>query len=240
MDTQPHTPPPVPAAAPAAPVAASPAAAPSPARRSSTGRTLLIILAVFVGGCGIAAATTVWWVKHNFYADKLTPVSLSAAEAQTLDAKIKVLEASASPASQPAASPGEAERTLVISAKEINAYLAAQNLGDSVQVDLGNDSLTATVLIPVPQDSGLPLISGTTLRLGCSISAYMDTNKKVALSVQNVRVGGMPMPNAWLGGLKGANLAGEDLEKDPAMKRFLEGIQSLKITPDGLRVVLAE
>lgn len=238
MDTQPHTPPPVPAAVPVNAQTAVPG--PATARKSSAGRTLLIILAVFVGGCGIAAATTAWWVKHNFYAEKLTPVSLSAAETQTLDAKLKVLDAGATPARQPEASPGEAERTLVITAKEINAYLASQNLGDSVQVDLGNDSLTATVLIPVPQDSGFPLISGTTLRLGCSVSAYMDAEKKVALSVQNVKVGGMPMPNAWLGGIKGLNLAGEDLEKDPAVQRFLAGIQNLKITPEGLRVVLAE
>ncbi|HAL70924.1 MAG TPA: arginine N-succinyltransferase, partial [Verrucomicrobiales bacterium] len=64
--------------------------------------------------------------------------------------------------------------------------------------------------------------------------------KKVALEVSDVRVGGLPMPNAWLGNIKGVNLAAENLEKDPALQRFLAGIQSLKITSEGLRIVLAE
>ena len=135
---------------------------------------------------------------------------------------------------------GEEERTLVITAKEINAYLASQNLGETLKVDLGHDSISATMLVPIPADAGLPLLSGTTLRLSMSLAAMMDANKKVALEVRDVRLGGMPMPNAWLGNIKGVNLADENLEQDPALQRFLAGIQSLKITPAGLHVVLAE
>lgn len=209
-------------------------------RRPSGSRTLLIVAGVFLLGCGLAAATTAWWVKRNIYADPIQPVSLSAQEQQTLEAKLNVLEASAAPASQPEASPGEQERTLVITTKEINAYLAGQNLGETVKVNLGADSISATVLVPVPADSGLPLVAGTTLRLGLNIHARMDDQKKVALEVSDVRVGGLPMPNAWLGNIKGVNLAAENLEKDPALQRFLAGIQSLKITSEGLRIVLAE
>lgn len=201
---------------------------------------ILITLGVFVLGCGLAAATTAWWVKHNFYAGPIQPVSLTPQEQQTLDAKLHILDTSASPNAQPEASPGEQERTLVITTKEINAYLAGQNLGETVKVNLDHGSISATMLVPIPPDAGLPLLSGTTLRLGFAVNASMDANKKVALEVKDVRIGGMPMPNAWLGDIKGVNLAGEGLEKDPALQRFLAGIQSLEITPQGLRVVLAE
>lgn len=215
---------------------------PVPARKPglSIGRLVLILVGVFVLGCGIAAATTVWWVKRNIYASPIQPVHLTAKEQESLEAKLHVLETSAAPAAQPAASPGEQERTLVITPKEINAYLASRDLGDRIQVQLAQDTISATVLLPVPPDSGLPLVSGTTIRVGLTLNARMDDAKKVAVEVRDVRVGGLPMPNAWLGNVKGLNLAGENLENDPAMKQFFSGIQSLKIGPEGLRVVLAE
>ncbi len=201
---------------------------------------ILITLGVFVLGIGIATATTAWWVKKNIYASPIQPVSLTASEQQALEAKLQVLETSAAPQAQPAVSPGEQERTLVITAKEINAYLAQQNLGDTVTVDLGNGSLAATMIVPIPADSGLPLLSGTTLRLRLALAAAMDENKKLAVKVTDVRLGGVPMPNAWLGDVKGVNLVGENLEKDPALQRFFAGIQEMEIRPDGLRVVLNE
>lgn len=222
--------------------AAPSGAAHSPAVRQGPGwgKIILVCLGVFILGCGITAATTAWWVKRNFYAKPIEPVHLTQGEQQMLEAKLHVLETSAQPAAQPEVSPGEKERTLVITAKEINAYLASQNLGETVQVDLGNDSVSATMLVPVPPDAGLPLISGTTLRLSLSLNARMDINKKLAVEILDVRIGGLPMPNAWLGDLKGVNLAGENLEQDPALQRFFAGIQDMQITPSGLRVTLAE
>lgn len=213
----------------------------------SWGRILLVTLGILVLGCVATAATTAWWVKRNFYAEPIQPVHLTQSEQTMLEAKLHVLETSAAPATGspnaptlPEASPGEQERTLLITAKEINAYLATQNLGENVRVDLGNDSISATVIAPVPADSGLPLVSGTTLRLSLALAARMDANKKLAVEVRDVRIGGVPIPNAWLGDIKGMNLAGEDLEKDPALQQFFKGIQDMKITPAGLRVVLAE
>jgi hypothetical protein len=50
----------------------------------------------------------------------------------------------------------------------------------------------------------------------------------------------VPLPNAWLGDIKGVNLAADQIENDPALRRFLAGIKELEIRPDGLRVVLNE
>ena len=201
-------------------------------------KIVLMILGAMVLGCGIAAATTAWWVKHNLYASPIKPVMLSPAEQQALAAKLQALQAPAATTRAPTAE--EQHRTLTITQKEINAYLASQNLGDQVRVELGRDRVTATMLVPIPQDSGLPLISGTTLRVMLALEAAMDVSKKVSIKLSDVRVGGISLPNAWLGDLKGVNLVAENLERDPALQRFLAGIQEMEIRPDGLRVLLNE
>jgi hypothetical protein len=215
------------------------AAAPAgiPAVRSRK-KVILTILGVLLLGCGMAAATTAWWVKRNFYAGPIRPVTLSAAEQQTLDAKLQILQAT--PTAPRQATPEEQQRTLTISQKEINAYLASQNLGDQVRVELGQDRVTATMVVPIPKDSGLPLVSGTTVRVTLALDAVMGAEKKCSLKLSDVRVGGISLPNAWLGDLKGVNLVAENLEQDPALQRFLAGIQEMEIRPEGLRILLSE
>ena len=204
--------------------------------RRSWKKVVLITLAVLVSGAGIAAATTAWWVKRNIYAAPMQPTQLTVAEQKTLDGKLQLLE---SPAKLEAA-PGEEHRTLLISQKEINAYLAAQGLGEQVRVELDKDAVAAVVNVPVPADSGLPLISGTTLRLRVLLGAAMDVEKRVVLQIRDVRLGGISLPNAWLAELKGVNLMAQDVETDPLVQRFLAGIKELEIRPEGLRVLLHE
>ncbi len=213
------------------------AARPAAPKSRSVFRVLLIIFGVLVLGCGIAAATTAWWVKENFYASTISPVSLTAAEQQTLDAKLLVLERPAAGA-QPATAPGEAQRSLVISAKEINAYLAQQDLGEKVKVDLGHGTVAATMIVPVPADA--PMFGGTTLRVKVTLSAAMTPDRKLAVEVNDITVGGVSLPNAWLGDIKGVNLLGDNVVKDPGLQRLMAGIQTMEITPAGLRVVLNE
>ncbi|HRJ09828.1 MAG TPA: hypothetical protein PK490_10585 [Prosthecobacter sp.] len=209
----------------------------SPVRRqTSWRRKVLIVLGVLALGCGIAAAASAWWVKRNLYASPMRPVSLSVAEQTDLDAKLKALESSPAPAAPSA----EQERTLVITAREINAYLAGQGLGETFKVDLGRDSIAVTTIAPIPEDSGLPLLAGATLRVRLSLTLAMDPGQKLRLAVNDVRVGCVPLPNAWLGDIKGVNLVSEGVEGDPAMQRFFAGIQSAEVAPDGIRIILNE
>jgi hypothetical protein len=177
-------------------------------------------------------------VRHNFYADPIAPVSLSVAEQETLKGKLAILTEPPAAPRQP--TPDEQHRTLLISQKEINAYLASRDLGEIVEVALGQDRLTATMIVPVPKDAGLPLISGTTVRVTVAMEAKMDPDKKFSVKLNDVRVGGISMPNAWLGQIKGANLIAENVEHDPALQQFLAGIQELEIRPEGVRVLLSE
>lgn len=208
---------------------------PSISKPKSRGRTVLIVLGVLLLCCGLTAAATAWWVKRNVYASPMSPVSLTATEEAQLQQKISVLE---NAPAEPAVPPEEAKRTLVLTQKEVNAYLAKQGLGESVKVDLKKDALAVNTLIPVPPDA--PLLGGTTLRIRVALAAAMDENHKLALQVQDISLGGVPLPNAWLGDIKGVNLVTSEIHSNPTLKRFFDGIKEMDLEDGSLRVVLNE
>jgi hypothetical protein len=224
----------------------APVASVSPASvgaRSTWQRKALVITGVVLGMAGLAAASTAWWVKHNVYASAMQPVTLTAGEQSSFEGKLKTLEgaAEANPA-VPAAAPVDpevAKRTLNLSEREINAFFAQQGLGEQVKIALTNGGVSATILMPV--DKEVPYLGGTTVRFKVSLGAKMDTNKQFAMSIQDVSVGGVPLPNAWLANMKGANLLAEtNLGQDPAVKGFLAGIREFEIQEGNVRVILNE
>ena len=215
------------------PVAASPAAL-QPG--SSWKKKALVISGIVLCSAGIAAAGTAWWVKHNIYASALNPVALSQSEQSTLDSKLKTLGQNGA-ATQ--VNPEIAKRTMVISDKEINAFLAQQGLGEQVKVELADGGAAATILVPMDKD--VPFVGGTTLRIKMGFAARMDEAKHFAFSISDVTVGGVPLPNAWLGNIKGLNLLSDSpLQSDPAVKGFLAGIRDFKIEHGSMQVVLNE
>ncbi|MDB6074320.1 MAG: hypothetical protein JWO89_1960 [Verrucomicrobiaceae bacterium] len=204
--------------------------------RSSWKKKLLVTTGIVLGTAGIAAASTAWWVKHNIYASQFQPVALNQAEQEGLDNKLKVLgqNSTALPVD-----PEVAKRTMTISEKEINAFFAQQGLGEQVKVELTEGAAAAVIVMPVDRDA--PLIGGTTLRIRVAFGAKMDKDKHLALSLSDVHVGGVPLPNAWLGNLKGLNLLSDSpMQSDPAVKGFLEGIRDFKIQRGSMQIVLNE
>ena len=218
---------------PATPAVPSPAQVPS---RSSWKKKLLVVSGIVLGSAGIAAASTAWWVKHNIYASNFQPVALTQTEQAGLDGKLKVLGQNAAPA---AVDPEVAKRTMSISEKEINAFLAQQGLGEQVKVELTEGAAAAVMVIPVDKDA--PFVGGTTLRLRVAFGAHMDKDKHLSLSLSDVHVGGIPMPNAWLGYLKGLDLMSKSsMKSDPAVEGFLAGIRDFKIERGNMQIVLNE
>lgn len=201
----------------------------------SAGRTVLMVLGVLLLCCGITAAATAWWVKRNVYASPMTPVSLNATEEAQLQQKIQALE-NAPP--EPTVSPEEAKRTLVLTQKEVNAYLAKQGLGETVKVDLKRDAVAVSTLIPI--EEGAPLLGGTTLRIRVALGAMMDEGNQLRMQLDDVTLGGVPLPNAWLGDIKGVNLVTSDINSNPTLKRFFDGIKEMELRDGSLRVVLNE
>lgn len=220
------------------PDAASP---PPPAPRR--GRLLLTLLATFLAGGLIAGGVAYWWFKRHLDARALEPVRLAETEERVFEAKLQALAAAGEPGASPGAPSGGAtvdERTVQISGREINAFLAERGLGENIRVELARDLLHVAMIVPIPADSGLPLLAGANLRLRFSLDAACDPQAGPRFAIRDVRLGGVPLPDAWLGGIKGLNLVDQNLNQDPGVQRFLSGIQDLEVRPEGIRLRLRE
>jgi len=134
----------------------------------------------------------------------------------------------------------EERRHLVITEREINAILHKNtDLADRVRIEFLEDTIRAGALIPFDEDA--PLVGGKTLRCKCSVKALLDENKRLAIYITDVTLGGVPIPNAWIGGIKNVNLV--DRPSTPAgdeMSRFADGIKDFKISNGQIEIWLNE
>lgn len=206
------------------------ASAPAVPRGRSTKKIILITLGVMLGCAGIAAATGALWVKHTFYPSPITPVSLTVAEKAEFDHKLQALN-------DPAAIPAdETNRTLVINEREVNAYLAQQELGETVQVKFGNGNVSAAIILTAPED--FPLFPNQKIRLRFTFGTSLTPEHKLSLKLDDLSLGGISLPNSWIGDMKGVDLVAENVETDPGLQKFLAGIQSLEVRDGALKLVL--
>ncbi|QIF05935.1 hypothetical protein [Roseimicrobium sp. ORNL1] len=227
---------------------------PTPAR-SSGGQKVLVVLCALVGIIGIVASATTFWYYHNFRAAPFKPVNLSLAEQDTLKSKLAALEsgklseldpsapAKATPpahAPAPAPAPSDPAKTIVLSEREINGWLASQpDWADKVKFHMNNDMLGATFLLPV--DPSVAYIGGKTVRIKVAFNTKLDADHKLNFSLADVSVGGISLPNAWLGDAKGLNLFadnGPGSINSEFLQRFAAGIKDFRVSNGELRMVL--
>jgi hypothetical protein len=206
---------------------------------SSWKKPALIFTGIVLSCCLLTAIGTVWWVKHNIYASPLHPVQLSQSEKTALDAKLTKLELSEEVVAPeaPAKTDGD-PRTISISSKEINAFLANQGIGEQVKLDVTRNRIAANFLLPIDKDA--PLFAGTTLRIRLALNALMNENGKLVVKVDDVSLGGIPLPNAWLGDIKGLDLITSNIGEDPALERFAAGIKEFRLENGHVHIVLNE
>ncbi len=199
---------------------------------SSWKKKLLVTGCVLLGVGGLTAASAGFWYNHNFNASKFEPVQLSLAEQDAVKSKLAVLEGEAFPASDPS-------KTVVLNEREINGFLESQGLGETVKVHINRDGVGATLLAPVEQD--VPIFGGHTIRVNVAFNTKLDDQHRFALSLAEVKVGGISLPNSWLGGIKGLNLLDEakmEAHDASALKAFAAGIKSLHMRSGEMRLVL--
>ncbi len=220
---------------PTSPVAESASTSRTLPQRSFWKHPLVITLGVLLALGGIATATTAWWLKSNFDPAPFKPVSLTAQEQQAFEDKMQAISA---PAGEPATTDLD-KRTLVITEKEVNAWLANNELGESVKVRFDDGKISAAAILKLPED--FPVLAGQKIKMSLAMTAHLnDTSRHFALQIDDVSVGGLPLPNDWIGGIKGLNLVDESAKKDPAMERFLKGIRQFEITDGGATLRLNE
>jgi len=89
----------------------------------------------------------------------------------------------------------------------------------------------------VPVDEDFPILGGQTLKVRAGVRlAYRDGKPIVALS--GVSVMGVPVPNAWLGGIKNIDLVQEYGADEGFWKAFSEGVEDIRVSERRLKIIL--
>lgn len=203
----------------------------------------------------LTAGATYWLVRSYIYAKDFEPVELSTQEQQKLDSKLRLLGYDPGPrsAAQAGAAGKEtdeqwlrperygeagARREVSFSERELNAMVANnRDLAKKLAVDLGDDLVSARILVPVDPD--FPILGGKTLRVAAGVEmAFRDAKPVVVL--RGVSIMGIPIPNAWLGGLKNIDLISEFGDQNGFWKSFADGVENIHVEEGSLKVRLKE
>ncbi len=224
---------------------------PSTDNKSGTGCLRLFAMASVI--VLVIALIVAGWVKYNIYASTYTPVELSTKEQNVLNSKLEQLKESAerdhrnssdkynTPAST--LKPDRytekgAKREISLTEKELNALVAnTPEVAERVAIDL-SDNLVSIKLV-VPLDEEIIFLGGKTLRLNIGIILSYD-EKGPVVGVKGVSLGGIPLPNAWLGYIKEKNLIEEFGTEGGFWQLFAEGIKDIKIKDGHILVRLNE
>jgi len=213
-----------------------------------------VILLLVVSMLVVFIATLVS-VKILFFPGPFKPVELSQKEEQQLSRKIETIENFAStthptpvahnqPADRTAPLTPEkyteegASREIFFNERELNAMLAKNtDLAKKMAIDLAQDMLSLKLLIPLDPD--FPLMGGKTLRVTAGAElAYRDGRPVIKL--KGVSLMGIPMPNAWLGGIKNIDLVKEYGSNDGFWKSFADGVETINVIDGSIRIKLKE
>ena len=131
-----------------------------------------------------------------------------------------------------------ANRAISFNEREINGLLANNtDLAKKLAIDFAEDLISLRLLLPVDPD--FPVMGGKTIRVRAGAElAYRDNRPVVVL--KGVSLMGVPLPNAWLGGLKNIDLM-QEFGGDPGFwQSFGQGIEAIRVREGELYVKLRE
>jgi hypothetical protein len=227
-------------------------------KKRFTGLQVLGIVAAVVILTAAVTMTAAWFY---LYPRPFKPVVLSPAEQQVLAAKLDRVEAVTGmqppgaelPAKtktpepdftpdgrlQPQAYTEEtADREVTFSERELNALIATNtDLADKFAVDLADNLVSARLLVPVDPD--FPIFGGKVLRARAGVEvAYREGRPVVKL--KGVSLMGVPVPNAWLGGLKNIDLVQEFGAERGFWKAFADGVESITVGEGQVHITMKE
>jgi len=199
----------------------------------------------------LTAVVTFWFVRSYIYPKDFEPVELNTAEQQTLNAKLKVLgyepeevthqqqgskETDQQWLRPEAYSEAGGKREVSFSERELNAMIANNpDLAKKLAFDMSDNLLSSRMLIHVDPD--FPVLGGKTLRVAAGVEMAFRNDKPVVV-LKGVSVMGIPVPNAWLGGLKNIDLINEFGDDQGFWAGFSDGVEEINIQEGKLRVKL--
>lgn len=221
-----------------------------PLRRNNERRLgCLPVLAIVVGTVVVTAVLTVWMVKANVFSREFEPITLSAEEEAVLDGKIERLASLEDSGDSGQAGPGAAlepeayseegaSRQIAFTEKELNALLAKNtDLARKLAIDLSEDLVSAKLLVPMEED--FPILGGQIIRVKAGLGLKYEQGKPVVI-IRGVSVMGVPLPNAWIGGIKNVDLVKEFGDEQGFWTSFAAGIDNIRVEEGSLVMDLKE
>jgi hypothetical protein len=222
-----------------------------PGKRSSGLKIFLIVLITII----VTAALTFWVVRTYIFPAEFKPVELSAREEQVLTDKLERLDmmqtrrtsgnnkqGSKDPSSEAlepeAYSEAGASRSITLSERELNGLLAKNtDMAKKMAIDLSENLMSAKLLIPVDED--FPIMGGQILKVRAGMELAYRDNRPVAI-LKGVSVMGVPIPNAWLGGMKNIDLIEYYGNEAGFWKAFADGVDNIRIEDGNITMMLKE
>ena len=212
-------------------------------------KLFLLIVAVVVATCVL----TVWLMSVYLFPKQFRPVELNQRESLALSAKLESLDSTVR-RSAPAKADGEADdgkalepeqyseagasRNVNFSERELNALLAKNtDLAEKLAIDLSDDMASARLILPLDPD--FPFLGGKTLKLNAGLELRYEDARPVIM-LRGISLWGVPMPNAWLGGLKNVDVVKEFGGERGFWKAFADGIEYVRVEEGKLAVQLKE
>jgi hypothetical protein len=228
------------------------------------------MLLIVVSAMLLTILVTIFAIKTWLFPSPFTPVQLDQREEQQLEQKLdridsfsrssqahgRIASGSAGSVAETAAgaqqddfdaqgalrpeaySEQEANREITFTEREINGLLANNtDLAQKMAVDLDKDLVSLRLLLPVDPD--FPIMGGKTLRVRAGAElAYRDGRPVVIL--KGVSLMGIPVPNAWLGGLKNIDMMREFGGEPGFWRSFGDGVESIQVREGELYIRLRE
>ena len=206
----------------------------------------LIVLATAL----VTVAVTSWVLTRYVFPSNFEPVELSAREQSVLDEKVArfadwtgLATAQGASGTTPKAeqpekySENDEDRIIELSERELNALLANNTeLAQTLFIDLSDDLASGKLLIPLDQD--FPVMGGKTLKITAGLTLEFANDRPVVI-LRGISVMGIPLPNAWLGGIKNVDLVSE-FGDSGFWKAFAEGVAYVRVEDSQLVISLKE
>jgi len=225
----------------------------APEKRRSGLQIFLIVLVTII----VTAALTFWVVRTYIFPAEFKPVQLSASEEQVLEQKLERIDqiqsrrtrGSAKAAKRAAADATEvlepeayseagANRSITLTERELNGMLAKNtDMAKKLAIDLSENLMSAKLLIPVDED--FPIMGGQILKVRAGMELAYRDNRPVAV-LKGVSVMGVPIPNAWLGGMKNIDLVQYYGNEAGFWKAFAGGVDNIHIEDGNITLLLKE
>ena len=230
-------------------------------RRLGGWHIFLIVLVTIL----VTAAITFWVVRTWIFPSEFEPVERSFKEEQVLESKLERLDtlqagrtrgsAKAAKRNREAAAAGDvadtaevlepeayseegADRSISLSERELNTLLARNtDLARKLAIDLSDNLMSAKLLVHVDED--FPVLGGQILKVRAGMELAYRDNRPVAI-LKGVSVMGVPVPSAWLGGMKNIDLVEYYGADSGFWKAFADGVDNIQIRDGYLTRVLTE